>query len=378
MKVLLRVSLLLLMATRVQAQALPIHQHPQKAVYASPAEWPTPPWSSQCHWPRVPGADPSLPMTHLHVDPTVPLYAELNGPQTFTVTVGLFNTTGRILDAQAVAGWHDGGNTGSISLPPLTGQLNQFVTVTGSFTVTPPIPHGWYWISVDVRALMEDGSVVTTRARRPAYSTVDISQPEVTYGGWIFTECNFSSAADPNNDHTYGQQVAELDFLASERGAPFIPVPVLPLAQVWPMYMSSFGYASSFTDVDTAETRFVLDPDYHHNNPGTTLESVSSVHDVSHVPMIFNQTGTHKYAVIRDLMIPEVGEHIMALLVGTVTGNADMSPVPQPFPLPIVDQPPPPPPPPPPPAETFTTVCTVQFQAGSAGHTQTVSSCPSH
>jgi hypothetical protein len=321
MKTTLRVFVLLLCAVRVQAQPLVIHNHPQKATYADPSEWPTP-WSSQGHWMNADGH-----MSHLHVDPLVPLYAEIDGTMTFSITVGLFDTAGSIVleRSEVLTGWHDGSIKGTLNLPPLQGVRGQFVTVTGTVTVKPPIPHGVFNLSVDITARTDDGVFQTVRARRPMYSTLDVSQPELTYNNWLSTECNFGSHV---NGEDYGQQTVEFNYLASDPSQPFIPVPIAPMTNVWPMYMGTFGYLQSSFNGAPGAARFVLDPNYHAGDPGTTLESVTQFPDsqgntdISHVPMIFNQKGTHKYGVIRDLPTPNVGEHVMCLLVGTITGTS--------------------------------------------------------
>ena len=74
-----------------------IHGHPQKAAYASPAEWPF--LSSQCHW-KVNNV-----LAHTHVEVTAPVYSEwTGGTLKVPVQFQLFHTAGKITQCGAIWG----------------------------------------------------------------------------------------------------------------------------------------------------------------------------------------------------------------------------------------------------------------------------------
>lgn len=375
------------------AQSLPVYNHPQISVYSDPTQWPLAD-SSQCHWPMFPGADPSLPMEHVHVEPQVPLYAMTSDTITIPVTLGLFNTGGRLMSIYASVGNDDGWtgiqpekmsfvNAVPDNLVPFQLDLNGMVGTPGNTpaayvtwqgTITVPAQfaeHGWYWLEIGAIAQVDDGTIVTDEARRAMFST--LGDPEtypVGYGGWNVSNCQFFSAAHDRSKFaadSYGVQSAQFDYLASDRNSPFMPLPLLPMPNAWPGFYSTYGYGQG--PQTPVNSRFVLDPNYHAGFPGTTLEQITtpdSNDDPVHIPMIFNQTGTHKYAVIRDLTVPgsvfdanentsgSLPEHSMTLYVHSATGMANMSQVPQPFPIIVV-----PPPTPPPPVPTWVTIASV-------------------
>jgi hypothetical protein len=399
MKVLLRVSLLLLAATCVQAQALPIHDHPQKTAYASPDEWPCD--SAQAHWFLHPG--------HTHVDLCFPRYAELAGPIVVKFAVKLFHTPG--IAGDVIMRTYKGATlahdivwdaTGTSTPPPLIGDPNALKTWTGHFTIEPdPGTHGWYAISIEATTVFENGESSFVQLLEPFWSMVDPSA-DVPAGEFnapgLSTQAVFNSLTHTN----YGTQIVKFTRLVnpvpfSRELGPLDLLPIAPLSGPWPPSMAfTKGYGAK--DLPHAVTSEVLDLDLHNGIDGLTLTSIESTDEndgAANLPLILDPaviaasvkpagSPHHKLAVRRDQFTVDGEEHSTTLLVIDVD-VADGT-LPAPLPPPPVCTPPAmlmngqcmTPPPPPPPAETFTTVCTVQFQSGSAGHTQTVSSCPSH
>ena len=117
--------------TLVNAQ--PIHHHPQKAFYASPAEWPI--HSGQVHWPNP---DPTM-TCHLHVEPKFPYGADLgNMPFEVPFTLKLFMCAARItsFDGETFSAitWDA---TGGTTVPVMRGDAMALKQWTGKVLIDP-------------------------------------------------------------------------------------------------------------------------------------------------------------------------------------------------------------------------------------------------
>lgn len=205
MKVVYSLIVTVLLAAPLSAQ--PIHGHPEKATYASPAEWPK--GSSQCHWPGsglpdtrtleqklkddfiLPVFDPRI--SHTHLTCGFPQDAEI-GKDPFDVncTVTLFHTAGRLgglwspLDNIRNMVWAE---TGTSTPPVMQGDPNSvkewnvkftFVpTATrNTFPPTPPNPHGQANMILTLRTDFTGGDRIDLDTLRSYYSVIDPSVPE--------------------------------------------------------------------------------------------------------------------------------------------------------------------------------------------------------
>lgn len=270
MKRLLLVLCALALPLPVAAQS--IYGSPQKAAYASPAEYPT--FSGQCHWlaPNV-NSTPGIP-SHVHVDMTFPLYGVTladRAPFQVRFSLTLFHTAGRIsrLDGMRLTGVTlDNGATF-----PLVGDPAGVKTWTGTATFSPtaisaqPL-RGWMAYSLLATTRYTNGDVLYTQLRLPRYSMVDPSAPETGSGNIANTVCQVEDKSDTLAGR-WGHQFTEFD-------RQVLPVlgtvsPELP----WAPRSILYNYApppGGLPERGIAE--LWLDPDLHNGNSGTLLQRV--------------------------------------------------------------------------------------------------------
>jgi len=352
--------------------AQPIHGHPQKAAYASPAEYPS--IEPQCHW--APGempiaADPTglivldlaagtlgnstLAHTHFQLI-KCPLYAELDGPVTCNFAVKLFHTTGR---AYLVNEYQEGVRdivwdaTGTSTSPALIGDPMAIKVWTGHLTLDPTLPtrwhtlRGWWSPLIKVGTFYDNGDQIDQRAFASFYSVLDPAAPDTGGMPMVGSHCAPFSARHPNDK--WGDNLVDV----------YGYLPLAPIDAPWPNRVGTAGYGGQLFNA-TFEQR--ADIDLHNHNGGTLLKTITQTGNID-VDMVLDPgvlgTGTHKVAALRNQLSSEGNDAVNTLLTFDVT--VGVAP-PQPTtcqdptatnnggPLPCVYLPPPPPPPP---SETF-------------------------
>jgi hypothetical protein len=341
----------------VSLAAQTIHGHPQKAAYASPAEWPI--VSTQCHWtPKLaPVPLGSMLSQHIHVDPQFPLYSEQAGGKiTGTVTVKAFhfagqidgNVYGELVDSVV---WAD---TGTSTAPVMIGDpagLKQWVVTV---TIDPFKPgqgptsfgtpgwwfadHGWSWARIMFRARFDDGAKIDANQWLPFWSTKDETKPvrlvRSGAGPILESECDVFSATDSPK---FGNNLTEYD--------DYIPIaPLAPTDPQWKVPVSYYSYQSD-TFLPTGSIDQIDNPDFHHGIVGTStmhLDGLVGLLGGMFVPTTFDPSrpslgpGTHNVMQGWTQTFPPTGEQMSVLSVLQITVGDVISP------------PPPPPPPPPP------------------------------
>jgi hypothetical protein len=313
------------------ASAQTIHGHPQKAFYASPAEWPTD--SSQCHWKRGNDMQPNPPfpdipvgvsvadpqIAHTHLDCALPRYGEITGSIPVTCIIKLFHTAG-------VAGglyspfeqirdiiYED---TGTSTPPVMRGDPMGLKQWRVSFIFDPTLirhtfpptttvpPRGWFPVDVAIRTYYDNGDTVTLDAVRTLYSMLNPNVPEIKgsdEGITYATRCSPNTLRRPELN-LYGNQMGTV---VSE----FVTlIPITPIQDPWPANGFFYSYASlegvsgfQFPD-GTFELR--RDLDIHNGVPGVTLaaDSFQGATRFTSSPVTFDPatlgSGTHKIAAI--------------------------------------------------------------------------------
>jgi hypothetical protein len=320
-----------------------IHGDPQKAAYASPAEWPT--ISSQCHW-LSPNLNSMGAPAHTHVDMKFPLYAEVNGPFTVPFSIIMFHTDGRVTDL--IAGYATSltlngqpilshfADDWSVNLP---GDPMGVVTYTGTVTFDLSLgfasggtKHGYQPVRLRAATAYQNGE--------PVYSAYDLTLPESKPGdGTGIRTLSNCEVREPILNEIWQSNVAE--FLQ------ILPVlgPITP-GTPWVMRFSGYNYgASKNIPPGTLEVRY--DADIHNGIPGTTIFSVDGTDTtIKNVTLPDNvPDGLHK--LMWRWNRPNFGgdKELDSILVFNVTvgpGGVAQPPNLQPI------SPPPPPPPPPP------------------------------
>ncbi len=177
---------LLLLASPVVAQSIPIHGSDQKASYASPAEWPF--LSAQAHWGPANDmaftGDTSLlnpTVGHVHVECNAPIYGDVKQPITLPCDVLLFHLGGEITTASnnafGVIDW------GALNGVRLFGNPMGIAKFPFTLTLNPNAwresrPHGWVSVQTTMRVALTNGAVVDASLAIPFYSSFDLSVPE--------------------------------------------------------------------------------------------------------------------------------------------------------------------------------------------------------
>jgi hypothetical protein len=308
---------LLVLAWPARAAAQPIHGHPQKAAYASPAEWKN--LSGQEHW--------FLPAEHVHADIRCPIYREVNAGESVTCffTITFFHFDGSVvrvepgfhnLESPTTISWDA---TGTATPPPLTGDPGAVKLITGSFsTQLPPTVQGWWPISLRLvwhaNATGDEGrdevlgSVWSTQVVDAAVRN-SLDFPLVSSRGVVFGAVNPAV--------TWGNaSIDVVDYL-----------PLLPIAAPWSVRVGWYSYTG--VALEPAREQVRLDLDLHNGIEGTMLfdeahEDFSS--PFGHVATFDPAAGPgpHKLALVRIQPNTATGEQQAQLLVYgfTVDPNA--------------------------------------------------------
>lgn len=348
------------------AQAQPIHGHPQKAAYASPAEWPTP--SCQCHWQELPAAIPDganaqaiieaalTAAQHTHVDITAPIYAEIDGLLRVAFVIKAFQTAGVItsaLDRQETVTKIEWDDTGSEVAPIMRGSPlpHRLVEWRGHLTYDPRKKHdghefpprGWYSPQFEVLTHFDSGAVTLQLAWMPFYSIVDPTAPE-TPGFPVLSSRCYPHSVQINE---WGTNYVEAESF----------LPLLPISQPWPLIVASTAYGGNELGDGFFEQR--VDLDLHGGSLGRMLsfQPEAGFNGPDRMPVLDPAVlgpGNHKMAFVWSKPRRQFEEIVTALLVVDVAVdlNAPSPPllcqestaknVGRPLPC-VFDTPPPPP-----------------------------------
>lgn len=339
---------LLLCASTATAQ--PIHGHPQKAAYASVAEYPKP--SGQCHWltdPVLPEAKPDGSNSqeiinailmgpssqHTHFDPVFPLYSEITGPIRGSFTLKLYQTDGQAhfdLDRQETVTKIEWDDTGSEEAPILLGSPlpHRLMQWTGHVTIDPrrsvggpsPIGHGfpqrgWYSPQIEVVTTFAKAGPTTQLMRLPFYSMLDPNAPDGSLSGApiLISSCYPHSPATTE----WGTNYVEVDSY----------LPLAPISTVWSPPTGTASYGGKNIGLGFFQTR--VDIDFHGGVPGRLLQhldeqnfTTADRHPVID-PAILGP-GTHPYAFIWSKPTLDLKEIVNSLLVWPVTVGEGVPP----------------------------------------------------
>ncbi len=246
--------------------ALTIHGHPQKASYASSADWPF--ISGQGHWQP---ANPQGTVGHTHVECTAPLYAEL--PRTSTLTLAcrlqLFHVAGHIasvsgpLVSQVV--WE---TPGPMNGDPM-GVVLRNITVTFNPALSDPnnppqsVPeNGWYINMLQARTQFDDGAITNLELFLPFYAKGDPSVPEES-GRHIRLGAQSCTFTPHSVFSGHGCPV-------SEYTDSYVPVAPVTSALSVPASVASYQLIEGFPGAGLMKQ--VNNADLHNGVPGTTIQ----------------------------------------------------------------------------------------------------------
>lgn len=323
------------------ASAQPIHGHPQKAAYASPAEWLTP--SGQCHWTQQ-GAplDIAGPQSsHIHLDLTHPYGAEVTAPFVAPFALTLHHTAGVVGNVFGLLirdiTWDA---TGTTERPAMVGDPTGDRVFTGHLTVDPvtpvmgadgqvdplrsPPPRGWFSVSLVARVYFDSGDLLEAGVYTSLYSTRDPSAPErpARASGHIFNiQCApFSARLDDPRGSQFGTAVSEYsDWL-----------PVAPIQTPWIAPGFLYNYAADPSlPIGSFEQR--LDANFHLSIPGLIVRppvALNGNQSFATIPITFDPavmgTGAHK--TLLAWTQPRGVEQLSALVVWPVTVGPGVPP----------------------------------------------------
>ncbi len=265
---------------------LTIHGHPQKASYASPAEWPF--LSAQCH--PLPANtethdhidafgtfNPQL--GHAHVEWSLPIYAEVGAPLVVHFTIKLFHAAGRVTNIWGSPvrniRWDVSGieETGSEITEVIIGDPLGLVTRSGTLTIDPtlttpvyaPVPRGWIFADLAVRVSFDTGVRLDAHILSSLYSVVDPQAAETppltsTHPN-LQSNCQVIGPSDTNSP--FGSAVSEYRSY----------IPLAPISAVYPLEPIEYNYGGTILGGRFQER---LDPDLHHGIVGALLAEATT------------------------------------------------------------------------------------------------------
>lgn len=359
----MRMSALVIAACLVApvVSAQPIHGHPQKAAYASPAEWLTP--SSQCHWRPGSGMPPTFPVVpvglsvadpqiaHTHLDCTMPIYGEITGPIPVACVIKAFHTAGVVgglispLEQIRDVVYAD---TGTATAPVMRGDPMGVKQWAVSFVFDPALlrhtfpptltvpPHGWFTTDFSIKTFYDNGDTMNLDAIRPLYSMLTPSAPEQKIpdiGLTLMTGCSPNTLRRPDLNQ-YGNQMGEIvsEFVGL--------VPLAPIAAPWSTAGFFYAYATleGVTGFQFPDGTFSLrrDVDIHNGIPGVDIMAPLHFQGNSQfqpTPLVLDPaligSGTHN--LVAFWQEPDgQGNDATALIVVNVTVGPGVPPPPPP------------------------------------------------
>lgn len=347
----------MLAALPASAQPIPIHGHPQKAVYASPAEWPL--LSAQQHWapanalagtPFPAVAHPVLfdllhpTLGHVHVNCTYPLHGEVKD-QKFTVDCSLM-----LFHMDAIL-WGFAGHefssvvwadTGTSTPPIMKGdpaglkQWNVKVTIDPRQWLDPTSPvaelnrvslHGWSDLDFFVRAYLMNGGVLDTTLWVSSYSVMDVTakermQPQQSSipGMHVAAECTPSSGSTTVG---WGEMFVDLHG----------PLPIDPIAKKWTNPVLFYNYTGNAAQMIDGFFEQRHDPDLHTGKLGTIVQHIPAPmqgHFGDDTPVVFDPVvmGSGVHRVMLSWNQPVAPETDSCLLVVNVPVDPNAAPPP--------------------------------------------------
>jgi hypothetical protein len=257
--------------TALPASAQPIHGHPQKAAYASPAEWVEVDGQG---WLGDP--DPVL-AAHVHNVPKFPLYMEVHDWSTIEVpfTLKAHNLAGTI---QMFTGEHVRSvrwdATGTSEVPVMRGDPNGLLQWTGVATVDLTLGddgflhifkfplHGWAEVRFFTRTVLDNGRIMDVSTVVPVYSMIDPTAPEAPGAaqGNPGVHIRTSYVVWQDNAALAGELVTEISDY----------IPLAPISAPWPTIANVYNYTAP-AGVPFEDERFELrlDADLHHGVRGS-------------------------------------------------------------------------------------------------------------
>jgi hypothetical protein len=321
----LSVCLVGLFSFPAQAQ-IALHGHPQKAVYGSPAEWPT--FSTpQCHWRSETVQSAAItPLEHVHFDLNAPFYGELSGPLVVPFTVTLFHLSGQSVFGDRLYGARDvvWDATGSSVSPPLIGDPMGIVLFTGHLTLDPTLSspwttaHGWYGTEFQVETYFAGGDTMVNELIAPFYSVVDPTQPETP----VTPLSHEYMAACIPIDATHPDIIWGVNFVQTPDY-----LPVAPITAPMTLWMDTAGYGAQGLPPATFQQR--LDLNLHAGIPGTILKQVVQEGDIQTSitidPAVLG-AGTHKIAIFRNQQSTDGLAEVNTLFVMPITVGDSVPP----------------------------------------------------
>lgn len=342
----LLVALFVLVASSVQAQ--PIHGHPQKAAYASPAEYRKP--SFQCHWNEpLPEANPDgsnakaiidaslLLSSHLHFDPVGPIYSDINDLLRMDFTVKLFQSGGEAvfdLDRQETVTKIEWDDIGEQFRRVIVGDpaSHALIQRTGHFTIDPRRtvggappgghgfpPRGWYSPQIEIDWKPNDHIEIAQVTRLPFYSTLDPSAPDGSLTG--FPQMISSCYPHSPKISEWGTNYVEADSF----------LPLTPIFVPWPIDMGTAAYGGKEIGLGFFEHR--IDFDFHGGVPGKVLQHLDEQNftNANRAPVLdpaIIGSGLHSNAFLWSKPTKDRSENITALLVWPIEVGAGVPPPP--------------------------------------------------
>jgi hypothetical protein len=277
----LALSFVALSALSPGAQSLVVHNGASvgKTIYNGPSEWPM--LDAQTHWVPADGSpaiDPPNTLTHdmghTHVGVKGPLYAELNGPVTETVSFKLFHTKGKIAMVWAFFAGPCGQQPIGVRLDkalPLVGDPNGLVTMTGTLTFDPNnglgvcLPkHGWFSVLVNARTIVDNKDQYDTTNTMSYYSTIDLTKPEAP-----LNEAGIALSAKSQNVSSHASTVVNVYGIQLVEFREMVPI-FVPLTKPTTLHNISYAYGYDH-NLPFGQYELDLDPDLHMGVPGTPL-----------------------------------------------------------------------------------------------------------
>jgi len=309
------VALLVVVAWPARAGAQVIHDHPQKAFYASPAEYPK--RDSQGHWKPsnavLPPADQIVqalkdgtfvPTTgHTHVMLQCPQYAEWPAGMTVRCEfmVMLFRTAGRNVDfyAGTASGAHAAkeifwDETQSSQRPETIGDPTGLKMWHGHFLVDPDpaVQHGSVLVVASTFTMFDNGDVQRVAGGVELWSMLDPTAP-IDGSQFRFTFAHSIPDSPRRPDVNFGTNQIDIQGL----------LPIAPISAPWTFPVGVLRYGFDPGDPLPAPTFQVrADIDLHHDIPGRIIQQVDDPKDGTQIFVTLDPAvlgpGTHKIALV--------------------------------------------------------------------------------
>lgn len=246
------------------ATAQPIHGNPQKAAYASSAEWPT--VSGDCWW-EAPGSGGLPGPSHIgHLALTFPVGVETAGEDiTGRFSITTFNAIGQITRISGVrlkSYTLDNGQALPLATDP-TGVRTWTGTATFDTANTPA--RGWYQVNMIYQTRLANGDFTYTKTDVSFYSMRDPNAPDTGWLNITRNQCQVFDASTPGLQR-WGQQRTEFQTVLPLLGPVSSYLP-------WPVTVAGYTYGAT-GPLPEGIVEIRLNPDFHNGNPGILLDRV--------------------------------------------------------------------------------------------------------